>query len=428
MLTDLSTNLEAELYQAAMAAMNQVLEKYQGPAIMSQDEQKQIIVSAGNALDTSTLQQRKFVSRLADEVSQRETMQQFRDNKAANTLKAHDADLQRFKDWLIDHKFPVTGNMGEDPQQWQHMTFGLVQQFKQYAIEQGYAISSINRMLSTIRRYADLAHNSGVINSTDVLKIKAIPSISDKSKLDRNRAAEGIPTRRTIFVNAEGYEQKTAQKKPEPVKITPIQAQQLKLVHDDTDQGIRDRVLMGLLIDQGLRCGELVERDYGNRVSGILAENIDLSSGKMQFYRPKVDKWTEEPVSISPELLQALRLYRDYGLMPKSGNILRASVKGGRLTTQGMSERAITYRVKVLGKNILGIDNLSAHDCRHYWATDYVITQRELYENVDLLKLQEAGGWASLAMPMHYVNITADAMFRWTWRTGLDAKIVTRDA
>ncbi|MEZ4581453.1 MAG: hypothetical protein R3A10_07405 [Caldilineaceae bacterium] len=43
------------------------------------------------------------------------------------------------------------------------------------------------------------------------------------------------------------------------------------------------------------------------------------------------------------------------------------SLKSGELSTPGMTTRAITAR-KVLGEQI-GIVGLSAHDCRHYWAT-----------------------------------------------------------
>jgi len=50
----------------------------------------------------------------------------------------------------------------------------------------------------------------------------------------------------------------------------------------------------------------------------------------------------------------------------------------------------------MLGK-ALGVANLSAHDCRHYWATRWA-------GKVDTFRLQEAGGWNSLAMPRRYVE------------------------
>ena len=76
--------------------------------------------------------------------------------------------------------------------------------------------------------------------------------------------------------------------------------------------------------------------------------------------------------------------------------ILRGSRKGGKLTSAGMSERGITQRVKMLGEN-MGIEGLSAHDCRHYWATFWA-------DKVELSRLQQAGGWSSPAMPLRYIR------------------------
>ena len=49
-----------------------------------------------------------------------------------------------------------------------------------------------------------------------------------------------------------------------------------------------------------------------------------------------------------------------------------------------MSERAITDRVRVLGESV-GLDGLSAHDCRHYWATSAI------KGGTDIRSLQDAG-------------------------------------
>ena len=62
-----------------------------------------------------------------------------------------------------------------------------------------------------------------------------------------------------------------------------------------------------------------------------------------------------------------------------------------------MSERAITARVRYLGQQV-GIEGLSAHDLRHTWAT---LAARN---GTPLDRLQDAGGWNSLAMPARYVE------------------------
>jgi integrase len=67
-----------------------------------------------------------------------------------------------------------------------------------------------------------------------------------------------------------------------------------------------------------------------------------------------------------------------------------------------MSERAITERVRVLGAAV-GLAGLSAHDCRHYWAT------QAAKNGTNAFRLRDAGGWSSLAMPSRYVEAAAIA-------------------
>ena len=66
------------------------------------------------------------------------------------------------------------------------------------------------------------------------------------------------------------------------------------------------------------------------------------------------------------------------------------------MTHAGMSKRAVTARVRALGRRA-GIEGLSAHDLRHTWAT---LAARN---GTPLERLRDAGGWASLAMPARYV-------------------------
>jgi integrase len=76
------------------------------------------------------------------------------------------------------------------------------------------------------------------------------------------------------------------------------------------------------------------------------------------------------------------------------GPLLRGSHRSGRLMHGGMNRIAITVRVWVLGE-ALGIEGLSAHDCRHYWAT------AALASGTQIDRLQDAGSWAS--RPCRYV-------------------------
>jgi integrase len=127
----------------------------------------------------------------------------------------------------------------------------------------------------------------------------------------------------------------------------------------------------------------------------ILVENIDVQSGMLRFFRPKVGK--QQTHRLSPDSLKAIRAYANFNDLPGSGKLLRSSRKDNSLGHQGITERAITLRVRTLGEQI-GIPGLSAHDCRHYWASSAA------RHGTDPFSLQEAGGWNSLAMPRRYVE------------------------
>jgi integrase len=150
--------------------------------------------------------------------------------------------------------------------------------------------------------------------------------------------------------------------------------------------GRRDALLLCLLLDHGLRCGE---------VAGLTVNDVDLAAGELRFYRPKVD--LQQTHRLTPDTLKAMQAWFDSGDAPALGKLLRGSRKGGKLTAAGMTERAITARVADLGKAI-GVEGLSAHDCRHYWATSAARS------GTAIDRLMQGGGWTSPAMPLRYIQ------------------------
>ncbi len=144
---------------------------------------------------------------------------------------------------------------------------------------------------------------------------------------------------------------------------------------------------MCLLLDHGLRCGE---------VAAFTPESLNLSTGTLSFYRPKVDK-TQTHQLTRDTLLAAMRYLE---ICKPVGKLIMGSRKGGKLEGV-MSERAITDRVRELGERI-DIKGLSAHDCRHDWATDAI-------KQTDIKALQQADGWSSPAMPLRYAEDAAIA-------------------
>jgi integrase len=177
---------------------------------------------------------------------------------------------------------------------------------------------------------------------------------------------------------AAGLPTRSGPKKAAHVLLTAAQVRALK-EQPDTPQGPRDGLLMALLTVEA----------FGSDETGVL----------MSFYRPKVDKWQAH--RLTDDTKRALNAYLGSDA-PESGSLFRGSVKGGVLTVgaSGITERNLSGRVCTLGQRI-GINGLSAHDCRHSWAT------RAVAAGTDAFALRDAGGWASLAMPSRYVAAAA---------------------
>ncbi|MCP4357547.1 MAG: tyrosine-type recombinase/integrase, partial [Chloroflexi bacterium] len=67
------------------------------------------------------------------------------------------------------------------------------------------------------------------------------------------------------------------------------------------------------------------------------------------------------------------------------------------LTNGNLSQRAISNRVRLLGRDLLGVWELSPHDLRHTWATHAA-------KYNDPFVLRDAGGWTNMQTPSRYVE------------------------
>jgi len=339
------------------------------------------------------------VGQAANEAASDTVMIDFSSRKARRTLIRHAGDLAVFADYLATRGIETTGaRLATDPAAWRGITWGLVDLFVKWQLNAGYAVSTANVRLSTVKTYAGLAAKAGALTQDAYNAIRAVKGYTRKQaiELDDKRQQAGQPTRRTATRRGVATSKKGA-----PVRITPKHAAALKAHNLTTPQGQRDALLMALLLDHGLRCGE---------VALLQVTDVDLKSGELRFYRPKVD--IVQTHKLSPDALAALKAWFESGHALASGPLLRATRKGGELTTAGMSDRAITKRVRYLGAHLPGelvLHGLSAHDCRHFWAT------KAARKGISPFRLQEAGGWNSLAMPRRYVDAAAVANEGWEW-------------
>ena len=147
----------------------------------------------------------------------------------------------------------------------------------------------------------------------------------------------------------------------------------------DTPKGRRDKLLICLALDHGLRVGEL---------ASLQRSDFYLAAGSLIFDRSETGY--RETHKLSDETIEAARKY--FGTdAPGLGNIWRPSLSG-----EGMSTKAISERIRALGKKI-AIDNLSPHDLRHTWATNAA-------KNMPLDQLIYAGGWTSVSSALPYIE------------------------
>lgn len=345
-----------------------------------------------NAIIPTNTHQQQHIGQLANQAAALNTFTDYQAGRAKNTLRRQRADLTLFAAFLAGVRFyafpaddaPAVQAAGDrlmnEPEAWEHITHGLIEGFVRWQLAQGYAVGSVNVRLATVRRYAALAFKAGAVNEREHALMKTVTGYTstESRRVDERRAESDMNTRRGA-------------KKAEHTPITEPQAASLK-GQPDTAQGRRDALLMCLLLNQGLRCGE---------AAGLKVSDFNLAAGTMTFYREKVDK--VQTHTLAAETRRALAAYIHAGDCPlaAAAPLLRGSRKGGNLTTGGMSERAITARVKDLGAAV-GLSSLSAHDCRHFWATYWSKRIHKLPRGV--FTLQEAGGWNSLAMPRRYVE------------------------
>lgn len=304
----------------------------------------------------------------------------YRGRKSANTLRNHDAALSLFAAFLIDHGAAADqldgAALASDPAAWHGVTWGMVEAWRVAMLAAGYSVGTINNRLSAIRVYAGLASKAGAIPADELTMIKAVAGygVTEGKRVDDRRPRSRVGAKKSAAVG-----------------LTLDQARRLKRPADDTGQAARDALIMTLLLDHGLRVGEL---------AGLEVEALDLDAGMMTFYRPKVDM--TQTHRLTAAALTAARRYLAMRPTIAGAGLWVASDRRGRLLPRPMSERAISKRVELLGAGVEAA-GLSPHDCRHYWATSAAAA------GTGVFSLRDAGGWSSVAMPARYVEAAAIA-------------------
>ena len=312
----------------------------------------------------------------ANRAAAKHVFAEYRKRKAANTTRRQNSGLALFARYLLDVAEIPTGDLTHDPQAWAGVTWGLVQGFVKWQLDQGYTVGSTNIRLSTVKTYARLAAQAGALDRSEFAMIKAVEGYryAEAINLDEERKENGQRTR-------------LGDKNATAVTLTQEQAERLKSAHAPDGQGRRDRLLMCLLVDWGLRVSEIADLTVENL-------QVDTLCASLRVYRRKTKQWATLDLTSTPDTLQAARAYLAGHGAPTEGALLMGSTRRGALTGDGLSTRAINKRVGDLGQRI-GVLGLSPHDLRHYAATYY-----GRYKSTR--ELMDVFGWSSASMAVRY--------------------------
>jgi site-specific recombinase XerC len=312
----------------------------------------------------------------ANAAAQLAAFELYQDRRPINTQRSQRAALKIFADFMRSASIAVP-DLYSDPLAWQGITWGLVQGFQKWLLQQGYSMKTINDRVSIVKVYMSLANQAGVIPDSEILRVQGLRGFSRKEAIDMDHKRAGLQLATRV-----------GNKKAAAVTITEEQARALCQVRSNTPQGRRDALMMCLLLDHGLRVGE---------IASLAIESVNIETRQLTFYRQKTGK-------ISRHALRGRAWYCMVGYLAmdqhaQSGSLLMASVKSGALVPgSSLTVRAINQRVNQLGQ-AMGLENLSPHDCRHHGATKAGNDPK-----VSLASLMQWGGWDSPTSAARYID------------------------
>ena len=315
------------------------------------------------------------IGALANHYSNQNKLNEYVSGLSINTMRAQKADLQSFCDYMgVVGIVLSVDTLMKDVNAWGIITYGLVDGFKAWMLKQGFAVSSINRKLSTVKAYCGVAYSADVLDMNSNMKIRMIKSITSGRNVDASRKNDGIETRKST-------------KKLQSTVVTEAQVKLLKQ-QPATPQGLRDEIIIRLCFEYALRVSE---------VANLKVEDVNLDACTLRVYRIKTDTTDTFDLLQTPETYRKLKMYIRNHSFDGQVYLLRGSVKGGKLSSEAMNERNIAKRIELLGETV-GIEGLSPHDARHAWATQAV------KKGVNAFTIKEFGGWSSMETVKRYVD------------------------
>ena len=324
------------------------------------------------------------LGKLANKAAKPHVFEDYRSRKSPNTLKNHENTLRHYARYMATLGVFVGEPLYCSQVLFSGITWRLLVGFQKFLLHEGRAISSINSMIATLKIYAKLSMQTGWLDQGEYLLIAAVEnySPSEGKHVDSERPVTWI-----------------GHKEAEPIRITSEQAERLKSQPNQEgleslasigDLECRDNALLSILLDLGLRVGE---------VTSLRIEDIDKNNRTIRIARPKTD--TKATLDLQNGTFAMIKLYLEllhFRYNRRSGPLWLGSGEDGKLTGS-MSERAIKNRVRRLGE-LVGIAGLNPKDCRHYCAT---LAARN---GTPLHVLMSWFGWKSAKKAVRYIEVS----------------------
>lgn len=308
----------------------------------------------------------------------------YKQRKAHNTQVRHEKEIRNFSIFLTE-KCKYANEGMTTPEEWKGITFGLIEGYQRYMLNEGYSVNTTNQTLYIIKAYAALAGKAGFIDAAEMSSIRDIKGFKtgEAAHIDQQRKAAEAPIRMST-------------KKETARRLSMLQVERLKHEHPDTLKGKRDALIMALFLDMGLREGEL---------HSLTAESFDMSEKVLHWHREKTNNNGHETMS-KDIYAAALEYFKAYEATEKKPNqaqgrsTLFVSINQWGQVTGGLTLRGIVDIVRTAGDHI-GIDHLSPHDLRHSMAV------RAYLAGIPLKSIQRRLGHSSVKTTERYIDIEA---------------------
>ncbi|RKY13682.1 MAG: tyrosine recombinase XerC [Planctomycetota bacterium] len=305
----------------------------------------------------------------------------FEKHFSEHTAKCYRADLVQFTAFLADHKSPARDDTASSANPWENASAVATATQTQAAVDIDAAIIAAD--VNTIRRYmADLGQHH-YSKSTTARKLATLRSFY-KFLVKRNRVS-GNPV---ISIKTPKQEKKL----PKFLEYEEV-VRLLNTPPSNTCLGARDRAILEVLYNTGMRVSELV---------ALNMDDVDFLS-EVIHVRGKGKK--ERICPVGSTALQAIQNYIEFRNRRMANNanfdarVLFANKHGRRLSTRSVRRKMDKYLIEA------GLDPaISPHTLRHSFATHM------LNNGADLRSVQELLGHQSLSTTQVYTHITTSRM------------------